>query len=89
MVRNLPAQIPDLHPESQTTENKICLLFEATKFWGEKRKCQVTQSSLTLCDPMDCSLPGFSVHGDSSGMYVFLYGCSLLVTNLLLRDTSI
>ena len=23
----------------------------------------VTQSCLTLCDPMDCSLPGFSVHG--------------------------
>ena len=23
----------------------------------------VTQSSLTLCDPMDCSLPGSSVHG--------------------------
>ena len=21
-----------------------------------------TQSCLTLCDPMDCSLPGFSVH---------------------------
>ena len=23
----------------------------------------VTQSCPTLCDPMDCSLPGFSVHG--------------------------
>ena len=23
----------------------------------------VTQSCLILCDPMDCSLPGFSVHG--------------------------
>ena len=23
----------------------------------------ITQSCLTLCDPMDCSLPGFSVHG--------------------------
>ena len=23
----------------------------------------VTQSCLTLCDPMDCSLPGSSVHG--------------------------
>ena len=23
------------------------------------------QSCLTLCDPMDCSLPGFSVHGNS------------------------
>ena len=25
----------------------------------------VTQSCLTLCNPMDCSLPGSSVHGDS------------------------
>ena len=25
----------------------------------------VTQSCLTLCDPMDCSLPGFSVYGIS------------------------
>ena len=25
------------------------------------------QSCLTLCDPMDCSLPGSSVHGDSPG----------------------
>ena len=25
--------------------------------------CLVIQLCLTLCDPMDCSLPGFSVHG--------------------------
>ena len=25
------------------------------------------KSCLTLCDPMDCSLPGSSVHGDSPG----------------------
>ena len=24
---------------------------------------KVTQSCLTLCDPLDCSLPSFSVHG--------------------------
>ena len=23
----------------------------------------VTQSCLIICDPMDCSLPGYSVHG--------------------------
>ena len=27
--------------------------------------CLVAQLNLTLCDPMDCSLPGSSVHGDS------------------------
>ena len=25
--------------------------------------CSATQSCLTLCDPMDCSLPGSSIHG--------------------------
>ena len=29
--------------------------------------CWVTQSCLTLCDPLDCSQPGSSVHGDSPG----------------------
>ena len=26
-------------------------------------RAKLLQSCLTLCDPMDCSLPGFSVHG--------------------------
>ena len=29
--------------------------------------CLVTQSFLTLCNSIDCSLPGSSVHGDSLG----------------------
>ena len=29
--------------------------------------CLVAQSCLTFCDPMDCSPPGSSVHGDSPG----------------------
>ena len=28
-----------------------------------KRESEVTQSCPTLCDPMDCSLLGFSIHG--------------------------
>ena len=42
--------------------------------------CLVAQSCLTLCDPMDCSPPGSSVHGDSPckntrvGCHVFLQG---------------
>ena len=28
-----------------------------------ERESEVTQSCPTLCDPMDCSLPGSSVHG--------------------------
>ena len=30
-----------------------------------EKKVIVVQSCLTLCDPMDCSLPGASVHGIS------------------------
>ena len=30
-----------------------------------KTMCSVAQSCLTLCDPVDCSLPGSSVHGIS------------------------
>ena len=28
-----------------------------------KKESEVTQSCLTLCDPMDCSLSGSSIHG--------------------------
>ena len=27
------------------------------------KRSEVAQSCLTVCDPVDCSLPGFSVHG--------------------------
>ena len=42
--------------------------------------CLVAQSCPTLCDPMDCTLPGSSVHGDSPakntgvGCHAFLQG---------------
>ena len=32
-----------------------------------KKESEVTRSCLTLCDPMVCSLPGSSVHGNSLG----------------------
>ena len=40
--------------------------------------CLVTQSCLTLCHPMDCSPPGFSVHGDSPGKNTGV-GCHALL----------
>ena len=39
--------------------------------------CLVARSCLTLCDPMDSSPPGFSVHGDSPGKNTRL-GCHAL-----------
>ena len=44
--------------------------FLSPVFQGKRKKSKnqsvsllVAQSCLTLCDPMDCSLPGSSVHG--------------------------
>ena len=31
------------------------------KFLGLSCCCLIAKSCLTLCDPMDCSMPGFSV----------------------------
>ena len=36
--------------------------------------CCVLKSCLTLCDPMDCSLPGSSVHGVLQGCHFLLQG---------------
>ena len=43
--------------------------------------CWVTQSCPTLCDPMDCSLPGFSVYGDSPGKNTGV-GCHALLQGI-------
>ena len=43
--------------------------------------CSVAQLCLTLCDSMDCSLPGSSVHGDSPGMNTRV-GCHALLKGI-------
>ena len=42
----------------------------------------VTQSCQTLCDPMNCSLPGFSVHGSLAGKNAGVCNHSLLPRDL-------
>ena len=42
--------------------------------WLMQLICLVTQSCLTPCNPMDCSPPGSSVHGDSPGKNTPLSG---------------
>ena len=37
--------------------------WEALRAFEGKNESEVSQSCPTLCDPMDCSLPGSSVHG--------------------------
>ena len=47
-------------------QNEFCS-GSAGKWYGQIREseseCEVAQSRLTVCDPMDCSLPGSSIHG--------------------------
>ena len=43
--------------------------------------CLVAQSCLTLCELMDCSLPGSSVHGDSLGKNTGV-GCHALLQGI-------
>ena len=44
-------------------------------------KLLATQSCPTLCDPMDCSPPGSSVHGDSPGKNTGV-GCRVLLQGI-------
>ena len=43
--------------------------------------CSVSQSGPTLCNPMDCSPPGSSVHGDSPGKNTGV-GCHALLQGI-------
>ena len=56
----------------------LCLYFVVFIFLQSTCVCLVAQSCLTLCDPMDCSPPGSSVLGDSSGKNTGLGCCALL-----------
>ena len=49
--------------------------------------CLVTQSCLILCDPMDCSLPRSSVHGDSPGKNTGV-GCHALLQGIFSTQGS-
>ena len=43
--------------------------------------CSIAQSCPTLCDPIDCSPPGSSVHGDSLGKNTGM-GCQALLQGI-------
>ena len=50
--------------------------------------CMCDQSCLTLCDPMDCSPPGSSVHGDSPSKNTGVGCCFLLQGIFLTQDET-
>ena len=47
--------------------------------------CLVIQSCLTLCNPVNCSPPGSSVHGDSPGKNTGV-GCHALLQGIFLTQ---
>ena len=55
--------------------------------WDSVEKVKVTQSSPTLCDPVDHNLPGSSVHGDFSGKNTGV-GCHALLQGIFLTQGS-
>ena len=50
----------------------LCASLDGKGVWG--RMYLIAQSCPTLCNPMDWSLPGFSVHGDFPGQKIGV-GC--------------
>ena len=60
-----------IHKHATNYRQRLCALL-----------CLVTQLCLTLCDPMDCSPPGSSVHGDSPGKNTGV-GCHALLQGIV------
>ena len=54
---------------------------------GKESESEVAQSCPTLCDPMECSLPGFSVHGMFPGKSTGV-GCHFLLQGIFLTQGS-
>ena len=52
--------IEDISHNKQILKEKLQVFFSSFV-----RACSIAQSHLTLCDPLDCSPPGSSVHGIS------------------------
>ena len=65
--RRQPTRLPrPWDPPGKNTELGCHFLLQCMKV---KSESEVAQSYLTLSDPMDCSLPGSSVHGFSRQEY--------------------
>ena len=63
------------------------LIFAASMWGKSEMKVLVAQLCPTLCDPMDCSPPGSSVHGKSSGKNTEV-GCHALLQGIFSTQGS-
>ena len=55
---------------------------------GKEKESEVAQSCPTLCDPMDCSLPGSSVHGIFQAIVLECIAISFSRGSSWLRDRT-
>ena len=61
--------LPSVFPSIRVFSNELALCWLRSKEnrwkikWSPWLLLEVAQSCLTLCNPTDCSLPGFSIHG--------------------------
>ena len=53
-----------------------------------KRESEVTQSCLALSDPMDCSLPGSTIHGIFQAR-VLEWGAIIVTSSLLMKERKL
>ena len=63
------------------TDCLLLLCVQVIKHYESESEVALSQLCLTLCDPMDCSLPGSSVHGTFSGKSTGV-GCHFLLKGI-------
>ena len=59
----LKSLLMKMKEESEKVDLKLNIQKTKIMAFGPISDSEVTQSCLTLCDPIDCILPGSSVHG--------------------------
>ena len=72
-----------MHHHQRYSEREITIWQE----YSRVVKVKVIQLCLTLCNPMDCSPPGSSVHGDSPGKNTGV-GCHTLLQEIFPTQES-
>ena len=66
-MTNLDSVLESRDTNLPTKVRIVEVLFFSETMYGCRCMCVHTQLCLTLCNPMDCSLPDSSVHGISQG----------------------
>ena len=85
-VENLPNELPDKFPERKLLRSKFRYLFSSYPPKTVKSESEVVQSCPTLCNPVDCSPPGSSVHGTLQTRILEWVAISFLRGSSLPRD---